>query len=136
MDDLEFKKMMIADEGEKLKSYPDTKGKLTVGIGRNLTDNGIRKVESDFMFSNDVADVKAELNKAIPWWVGLSDNRQMVIANMAFNMGVPRLMGFKDMLAAARSGRWVEAAAEILDSDAARDLPARYHRLSLLMEKG
>lgn len=136
MDDAAFKKMAIADEGEKLKMYLDTKGRWTIGIGRNLTDNGIRQVESDFMFSNDLASLKAELNKAIPWWAGLSDNRQLVLANMALNMGVPRLLGFKNMLAACKAGNYMEASAELLDSDAARDLPNRYHRLSLMMENG
>ncbi len=136
MDDAAFRKLVEADEGNRLKPYPDTKGKISIGIGRNLTDNGLRPVEVDFLFSNDVSGLKAELNTAIPWWMGLSEIRQQVIASMAFNMGVPRLLGFRKMLTALRAGNFAEAAAEILDSDAARELPSRYHRLSVMMEKG
>lgn len=136
MDDAAFKKMMIADEGERLKAYTDTKGKTTVGIGRNLTDSGLRQIESDFLFANDLAGIRAALNTAIPWWNALTNNRQMVLANIAFNVGVHGLLGFKAALAATRVGNFVEAAAEILDSDAARELPARYHRLAVAMTKG
>ena len=136
MDDALFKKLQIADEDEVLRPYTDTKGKLTIGIGRNLTDNGIRKVESDFMFSNDVTAIKAELNGMIPWWNLLTNPRQMVLASMAFNMGTPRLLTFKKMLAACRAGDYPKAAAEILDSKAARDAPNRYGRLAVMMERG
>ena len=136
MDDAAFKKMMIGDEDLRLKPYYDKKGKISIAIGRNLTDNGLRPIEVDFLFSNDLADTKKELNLAIPWWVGLSNNRQMVLANMAMNNGMPHLLGFKKMLAAAKAGRYKEAAAEILDSEAARDAPDRYHRLASMMAVG
>ncbi len=136
MDDKAFEKMIVRDEDDWLKPYLDVDGNWTIGKGRNLSERGIRQIESDFMFSNDVADIKAELNRAIPWWAGLSDNRQMVLASMAYNMGTPRLMGFRKMLTAAKAGSFQKAAAEILDSKAARKLPARYQRLADLMREG
>lgn len=136
MDTAKLKSMLRIDEDDKLKPYLDTKGKLTIGVGRNLTDNGLRLVETDFMLTNDISDVQADLNRSIPWWITLSDNRQLILANMCFNMGVSRLMGYKNMLAALKAGDYILANKELLDSDAARDLPNRYHRLSILMEKG
>lgn len=131
-----LKAQLKIDEGFKLKVYKDTAGKSTIGCGRNLDDSGITAVEAEFLLTNDIQRVQRDLNSAIPWWILLSDSRQLVIANMCFNLGVNRLLGFKDMLAACRTGDYTKAAAEILDSKAAREAPKRYYRLSVMMEHG
>lgn len=136
MDIAALKDMLKVDEDEKLRPYPDSKGKLTIGVGRNLSDTGISLVESDFLLTNDITRVQAGLNLHISWWLGLSGNRQLVVANVAFNCGVDGLLGFHNFLAALRAGHYSEAAAELLDSDAARDLPKRYARLAVLVEQG
>ncbi len=38
-----LEKQLRADEGERLKPYRCTAGKLTIGVGRNLDDRGITK---------------------------------------------------------------------------------------------
>ena len=43
----------------------------------------------------------------------------------AYNMGVPRLMGFKRMLAAVERGDWPRAKVEALDSKWAEQVPNR-----------
>jgi lysozyme len=91
-------------------------GKVTIGIGRNLTDVGISDAEATVLLHNDVSAALLDLDKHIPWWRSLSEPRQRALANMAFNMGWPRLSGFKNMLAALRDGRWDDAAQESLDS--------------------
>lgn len=42
------------DEGRRLKSYLDTVGKTTIGVGCNLTDVGIAESECDLLLENDV----------------------------------------------------------------------------------
>ena len=37
--------LIIEHEGFKSKPYTDTVGKITIGVGRNLTDNGLSKEE-------------------------------------------------------------------------------------------
>lgn len=49
---------------------------------------------------------------------------------MAYNMGVPNLLGFQKMWAALAEGDYARAAAEALDSKYARDLPARAGRVA------
>ncbi len=136
MDIAQLKTQLRIDEGEELHPYTDTVGKLTIGVGRNLTDRGISEVESDFLLTNDIAMIQADLNHVMPWWAGLSDNRQLVVANLCFNIGLTRLLGFKNFLAAARSGNYTEAAAELLDSKWATQVGARATRLAKLMEQG
>lgn len=77
-----------------------------------------------------------ELNQRLPWWRNLNDPRQDVLANMAFNMGLPRLLGFKRSLAAMQTQEWAEAAAEMLDSEWAREVGGRAIRLAKQMHDG
>ena len=46
----------------------------------------------------------------------MSEGRQLVFANMLFNLGLARFKGFKGMLARAKEGRYSEAADEMVDS--------------------
>ena len=46
-------------EGRTSKPYRDTVGKLTIGVGRNLEDVGLRESEIDFLLAQDVRDVLA-----------------------------------------------------------------------------
>lgn len=45
---------LIRDEGLKLKPYRCTSNKLTIGIGRNLDDNGITEAEARYLLHNDL----------------------------------------------------------------------------------
>ena len=127
---------LIVDEGRRAKPYVDTVGKVTIGVGRNLTDRGLSLAEVDFLLANDIDLVQHELDIALPWWTMLSDARQNVLANMAFNMSVPRLLEFKKMLAAMLAGRWDAASDEMLDSTWSRQVGARAGRLAAQMRKG
>ena len=61
-----LKQDLIRDEGERLKPYKCTAGKVTIGVGRNLDDVGISKWESRMMLDEDVKRVGWELDKRIP----------------------------------------------------------------------
>lgn len=124
------------DEGVRLKPYKDSVGKLTIGVGRNLDDNGISQAECDLMLQNDIADHCAELDRKLPWWKGLDEVRQRVLANMAFNMGVAKLLGFKNTLALVESGDYAKAADEMLNSAWAKQVGLRATRLSGMMRTG
>ena len=122
------------DEGLRLKPYKDTMGKTTIGIGRNIDDVGITREEAYGMLSHDLTWVFDELDNRIPWWRYLPDDAQRGLANMAFNLGVPRLMAFKKMLAALESEQWEDAAKEALDSTWAKQVGARAVRISKLFK--
>ena len=67
-------------------------------------------------------------------WCQLSDLRQEVLINLAFNLGLPRLKAFRKMIVAIREEDWTEAAAQMLDSKAARQTGKRYQRLARTFE--
>lgn len=136
MDVALLKRDLARDEGMRLKPYRCTAGRLTIGVGRNLDDVGITAEEADYLLENDLGRAMADLDRALPWWRGLSEARQRALVNMAFNVGLSRLLGFKAMLAALRAGRWGEAAAEALESAWARQVGARAARIAATIREG
>ena len=128
----ELKADLYRDEGLRLKPYLDTVGKTTIGVGRNLSDNGISKLEADQMLEHDIAAVVTELDLAFPWWTRLPETKRRALANMAFQLGLPRLKGFEKMLGALEAGDWNAAADEALDSTWARQVPERAARIAQL----
>lgn len=127
---------LLTDEGLKLKPYRDTVGKWTIGVGRNLDDVGISKSEAMMLLGADIDKVMAQLDEKLPWWRGMSEARQQVIANMAFNMGIETLLTFKNTLAAMKDGRYSEAANGMLASKWALQVGARAQRLAKMMREG
>lgn len=124
------------DEGRRPRIYLDTVGKWTGGVGRNLSDRPFSDDEMALMLKNDIATVEADLDRALPWWRTMSDARQQALANMCFNLGISRLLGFKKMLGHLQASRWADAAGEALDSKWADQVGARAGRIAEQLTKG
>ena len=123
-------------EGERLKPYQCTAGKLTIGVGRNLEDRGITAEESAYLLANDIAREERALIQAVPWVNDLDDVRQRVLLDMCFNMGLGGLLQFKNTLAAIKAGDYQRAATMMLDSRWAKQVGQRAERLSRMMATG
>lgn len=124
------------DEGVRLKPYLDTVGKTTIGIGRNLTDNGITAAEAKMLLQNDLFRVANELDRVAPWWREMSQVRQNALVNMAFNLGLPRLLTFKKMMVALENGNFETAWAEAMGSKWAAQVGERANRIADSFIKG
>src|SRR5579863_8629908 len=116
--------------------YPDAKGKTTIGVGRNLTDKGLSDVEVQFLLANDITETTDALAAALPWFPSLDGPRQGVLINMAFNMGIEGLSGFRNFLTACSHQDWSEAADQMMESQWARQVGDRAVRLSSQMRTG
>ena len=152
-----FLDKLIAHEGLVLTVYQDTLGIDTIGIGRNLKDRGISKEELNYMdipsidavyehgiteadarylAMNDIKIVENELCRVQPVVNELDAVRQLILMDMAFNMGVPRLCKFKKMWAAIHEQRFDIASIEMLDSRWAKQVGRRATKLSDAMKNG
>ena len=131
-----LKAQLIIDEGKRSRIYIDTVGKVTGGVGRNLTDRPFSDDEIELMLENDIAMAAKELDRVFPWWKTLNDARQNVLANMCFNLGAARLLGFKNFLAYAQAGRYDAAAGEMLNSVWSKQVGDRAQRLAKVMREG
>lgn len=130
-----LKAELTRDEGRKPRIYTDTVGKVSGGIGRNLTDKGFRDNEIDLMYQNDIAETEAWLDRNLPWWRQLDPVRQRVVMNMAFNMQ-GKLLTFVNTLAAIQRGDYAAAADGMLASKWATQVGARATRLADMMRSG
>lgn len=124
------------DEGRKRRLYKDTVGKLTVGVGRNIEDRGLRDDEIDLMLQNDITEAADIARALIHDFNGLDDVRQEVMVNMAFNLGATRLGGFKKFIAAVNRGDYSTASTEMKDSKWYTQVGERGVRLCNAMRSG
>jgi len=120
-------------EGCRAFPYVDTVGKLTIGIGRNLTDRGLAPDEISYLFRNDM---QLAQKICLNLFTGFSDYdavRQAALLSMAFNLGAPRLAKFQKMRAAINAGDWQHAASHALHSKWARQVPERAANIAALL---
>ena len=139
MDREKLVKELILDEGYKYEIYEDHLGYATLGVGHLILDTdpefgkplGTPVSEERILdcLNNDIDIVCRELDKNMPWWKDLDDNKMRVLANMSFNLGMPRLSGFKNFLGALESGDYEKAAVEMMDSKWATQVGDRAKRL-------
>ena len=147
---------IISNEGFSDKAYFDTMGKSTIGYGFNMSDPVIAKFVHPDVKSGKRTMTREEANsilttKVMPMvandarnFVGsklfdsLSPASKQVLLDMSYNMGGPRLNGFKNMRAALQKGDFVTAAQELMASDYGRNkfTRARALRNAKLMLKG
>jgi len=127
---------LIRDEGLRLRIYIDTVGKVTVGVGHNLTDRGISKAVCDLMLSEDIADVVAQLDAQLPWWQHLDPIRQRALANLCFNLGISSLLTFSQTLALLKAELYDAAANALSDSLWHRQVGARAIRIENMIRTG
>lgn len=127
-----LKQDLIRDEGLRLKPYHCTAGKVTIGVGRNLDDVGVSKEEAYDMLDTDMQSVGHELDRNLDGWRTYPDGVALGLANMCFNLGWPRLSGFRKMLGAIEAGDYNRAADEALDSKWAKQVGPRADRIAQL----
>ena len=136
MNNLKLIDELERDEGLRLKVYADQLGIPTVGIGRNLRDKGITRGEAYHLLNNDIDEIQADLDAALPWWRRLDEVRQRVLANMCFNLGIHGLLKFEHMLAHAMISEFDMAAAEMVGTAWAKQVGPRAVRLAEMMRHG
>lgn len=127
------------DEGRVLHAYQDHLGWWTIGIGRLIDKRkggGITSEEADYLKLNDVRKVKAQLDDRLPWWRDLDPVRQRAIQNMAFQLGIGGLLGFRNTLAKIRAGDYDGAAANMAASLWAKQTPDRARRVMAMIRNG
>jgi lysozyme len=134
-----LKQQLIEDEGCKYEIYLDHLGYKTFGIGHlcrakdpeNDMEVGteVSKERVDECFLDDIEKVINDCTILYDNFYELPEEAQLIIANMMFNLGRPRLSAFKQMKAAVDDHNWIEAAIQMEDSKWARQVPNRANRL-------
>ena len=130
---------IIADEGCVLEVYKDHLGYYTVGVGHLILPSDeewetsvgtkITQTRADELLFQDFNNVLKECEDNLTASPEVSEEVRLILANMAFNLGLPRLKKFKKMLKAIDEKDYVKASEEGLDSKWAKQVYNRAHRL-------
>lgn len=131
---LKLKTLLVKHESYKQFPYTDTTGHLSIGIGRNLIDRGISLTEATFMLDEDISYFTSKLNHFLPFFYKLSENRQIALIDMCFNLGVQGFLNFTDMILALESGDYERASKEMLESKWAEQVGERARKLADIMK--
>ena len=110
-------KQLRRHEGVRSHVYLCPAGYETIGVGRNIAESGLglSDDEIDYLLENDIKRCKQELI-GLSWFVDIDPVRQDALVNLCFNLGMTRLLGFKNAMAAMAVGDYDQAADEFLDS--------------------
>ena len=140
----QLRKELEVDEGVKYEIYNDHLGYPTFGIGHLVRDTDPEAgaslgtpVSEDRVieaFNQDVETVLSDCNILYDDFGDLPEEDQLIIANMMFNLGRPRLSKFKNMKVAVIERDWNKAADEMVDSAWYRQVPNRAGRLVTRMK--
>ena len=140
----QLRKELEVDEGVKYEIYNDHLGYPTFGIGHLVRDTdpeagaavGTPVTEDRVIeaFNEDVETVLSDCAILYDDFDDLPEEAQLIIANMMFNLGRPRLSKFKGMKAGVDSRDWKKAADEMVDSAWYRQVPNRAGRLVTRMK--
>jgi GH24 family phage-related lysozyme (muramidase) len=129
------------NEGLRLTAYNDQDGNPTIGYGHKILSNedfsdGITEEQAVDILITDIDKAKAEIAKAFPWIIGVDDNRQAIITEMVFQLGIGGVQKFAKMLNALREKDYATAAKEMLNSEWHKQTPNRCEELAELMLNG
>ncbi len=116
-------------EGFRGRPYWDSLGIWTIGYGFT----SIRRDEAEVVLRMKIARLEKLLETRLQ---GLDDTRRQVLLNMAYNLGVKRLLGFYRMWAAIERVDYELAALEMMDSKWARQVGPRAEELAGMMRRG
>ena len=130
---------LAEDEGCKYEIYLDHLGLPTFGIGHLITKNDpeygkdvgtvIEQSRVQSAFNLDIAVTIEDCHRLYKDFDDLPEEEQLIIANMMFNLGYPRLSKFKGMKAGVDARSWSSAADEMVDSRWYTQVPNRARRL-------
>ncbi len=125
------------NEGRRPDTYLDSRGIPTIGVGFNLERADARATISalgldydevlagrqrvddeqiDALLEEDLVTAIRDAGSLVANFDALATPRQIVLVDMAFNLGKTRMAGFRKMIAAVEAENWNEAAAQMIDS--------------------
>ena len=139
MDIQKLKEELTLDEGCEFKLYNDHLGYKTFGIGHLVTKDDpefemeigeeVSEERVNECFIKDIEKVIEDCHILYEYFNELPEDAQLIIANMMFNLGRPRLSKFVKMKEAVNEANWIEAAIQMEDSRWYKQVPNRAERL-------
>ena len=126
-------------EGVKRFAYKCPAGKWTIGIGRNIDEDGglgLSDAEIYTLLTNDIRRTEEELSNSFRFFDDLDRVRKDAMINICFNLGLTRLRSFREALGRMEKKEYPEAAVEFLDSLWASQVGQRALDVTYMIQHG
>ena len=125
-------KQIKEHEGLVLKPYKCPVGKLTIGYGHNLEDNGLSQSVCEYILIEDIEEAKKNLYAVFTkdFFDTLKDNQKIALTDMMFNLGLSRFLTFKKFILAVKQRKFHRARVEMIHSKAYTQAKRRYQLLA------
>lgn len=118
-----LKTRIIEHEGIEESAYQDSKDYWTIGIGRMIDERRGGKLSHEemiYLLNNDIANAEKDLSP-FAWYTIQNEVRRGVLIELVISMGIGRLRGFVNMIAALTEMDYKKAGEELIDSKWARE---------------
>jgi len=125
--------MLTRHEGASNHLYTCPGGRLTIGVGHNIEDNGLSDHIIRLILQEDIDNALKDLCSIFPTLYTMGVARRDALTDMMFNLGLPAFRSFKRMIAAIERERWEQAATEALDSAWATQVGERAQEIAQLL---
>lgn len=119
-------------EGLILFPYKCPAGKLTIGYGHNIEDNGITLACANYILEEDIEEAIRNLHIVFgqEFFEKLSDPKKIALVDMMFNLGLSKFLTFKKFIKAVKERNWDKASVEMIHSKAYIQAKRRYQLLA------
>ena len=131
-------KMITRHEGVRSHMYICSKNMETIAIGRSIGPGGLGLSDDEisYLLANDINRVIDELSASFPWFLELDEVRRDAIIDICFNLGITKLLNFKNALNAMEIEDWKAASMHFYDSRWANQVGDRADELCEMIETG
>ena len=118
MNRAKVQEMLISHEGMKFTPYRCTAGRLTIGVGRNISDKGITKEEAIMLLNNDISECKRDLANLVfkGQFYKFPEPIQHMLMDLRFQLGWKGFRDFRKMIIAFKELNYEEAIVQMMDS--------------------
>lgn len=113
-------------EGYRRFAYECSQGRLTVGYGTVIENggHGIPEYIAELLLLDYLATLRTRF-EALDWFQALDSGRRRAVLEMGYQLGFEGVLGFQRMIGAIEKSDWPAVYAEALDSQWAKQTPAR-----------
>ena len=119
-------------EGLRLKLYKCPAGKLTIGYGHNIEDNGLSKSACEFVLYDDIDEAQKNVCSIFGYefFENLPVCKRVALVDMMFNLGMAKFLTFKRFIFAVETQNWENASREVINSRAYEQNKRRYKKIA------
>lgn len=129
-------------EGLLLQARPDAKGFWVIGYGHDMSEDEAFRMgpmtvdKAEEMLQEDLEHAEYACQKSFGWMDSIGSDRQDVLTEMVFQLGMGGVLGFRKMLMCLSGGDYTGAASEMIMSQWHQQTPARCEELAGIVRIG